>query len=240
MRLFWLIFRILSMAVVTDKTAKMMSICPSSKPTWNEKSGNAMDDSLPNIERRKLENPSPWMRPKANTVGRTDFSVNTYFPGFSRGHKCWMHEKAMVTGIIVSIQDEGNRTTFNTLNANEIACPMVNADTNQTHRLSPKVKTQHSASRNSMWSYPCQSRMCNRPISNQNVKSSKCWVTLSRAKKRKVWVERGICWVELTSGDTLESSDFCAAISLCRPLFTRPLFCSNNRYAPLFCWGYRN
>ena len=47
------------MAVVTDKTTKMMSICPISNPTWNENKGNAMDVSLPNIERRKLENPSP-------------------------------------------------------------------------------------------------------------------------------------------------------------------------------------
>ena len=59
MRLFLLIFRNLSMAVVTDKTTKMMRICPISNPKWNEKSGKAMDDSLPNIERRKLENPSP-------------------------------------------------------------------------------------------------------------------------------------------------------------------------------------
>lgn len=110
-------------------TPARITSCPTSRPILKENKGKRIEDSCPNMDFRRYENPSPWIQPNAAAV--MYLHLNTVL-SFCISIRFQTQEIKIVKAIQISTMTCGILMRSLTLKARVKECPSVNAVTNQS------------------------------------------------------------------------------------------------------------
>lgn len=113
----------------TKITTVRITSCPTSRPILKENKGKRIEDSCPNMDFRRYENPSPWIHPKTAAV--MYLHLNRVL-SFCISIRFQTQEIKIVKAIQISTKICGILMISVTLKASVRECPSVNAVTNQS------------------------------------------------------------------------------------------------------------